>query len=684
MGILALSGTFAVGFLLLTLVVPSLGQTPASVPVSLGLGVAFFMVLSLFVNAIGPPLGIDRPLAEPTPALVTAGLLVILYGAAVTRKGERNNHGPIRDSLRRISFRTVVSLILGALLVPLAVFSVKSVDYLNDSFFSELSVALVLLYIPLGWLVGRKDNSFLAQVGVLVSAPLALILLVSQRSDIVMGVDMSYELWIANEVLSVGHWQAGILSEPYNVTASLTTLPSWLHATYGLDVLAFLKVYSAVLFSFVPFALFLYFRRFLPPTVSFWSALLPLGTVAFYELPLLARQEIAMLLLSVVLILWTRKRTLGTSVLLLLSIGGLIVSHYATALIFLIAALSAGLLTAILKPENNHNTMETRSVALLTTVPLVGLVGFYLWYAISTGAVWTNIGSVLQNLVRTGLLEASSSYTLSLAAETPPGWLSALTQVVAFAIRGSILLGVLGYLLVSRGKLSWRGSFALVMAGIAGIVATLPYLAWQAYTFERLYFQALIVLAPFAFLVGKILPERLAVPHFRRFWTPIAVVMVFMFILIGTKVLPAAIEGSTGTAVQFDLSGPTYQRFYTSEEEVSAVSFLSSIKASLVYADRYGVLRLVAYGGYIDFERYQAFGGTGGLVGAPLALQLRDGRAPPRGSYIYLRAENVIQGVWRYGPTTEDVIQAQDLWATLEPRSVLIFQIGHSQVWRVT
>jgi len=684
----AVAVAWCLGFLILTSLARREDYGTERLLVSLAIGVSVLMLLGLVVNAVSLNVGIPRPLTSSIPSLVTLVVLVTLYLAAIWRLKDKSTIALHRRFIAIPLSRT--TLYLGAISVVLPLLSVaaaKSVDIYRTWVYAAAFVIAALFFMVIGWWFGRRENSGLSMAMILAGVPTSLTLLASLRSDFVIGVDVSYELAVATRVGATGYWTPGLLEDPYTVAASLTVLPAWLSSVFGLSAMDFFKVFAPLLFGLTPLAMFHFFRTRFSVDVSFWSSLVPLGSVAFTEIALMGRQGIALFLVAVLLLLWSRPSSMANSVSILVVLAGLILSHYATALVFL-SGVTGAFLLMLLRGGKNFET--TISGGARPIVVIIGIVAFYLWFAVSTNQFWSNITSVLRTILRTGLIESSSAYTFSYATHTSAGPVGWATQAISSLLRLSIIVGMLSSLLSNRLRMDWMTGFALSLGGIALVVAVVPYLAWQAYTFERLYFQALLVLAPFVFGVPSI--ARLRRPAFLRLGgngRPIGnptshgpvIALAVGYILLGTSILPVVVSGETSNSVQFDLTGGIYRRFYTYRDEVAAVRYLVEHNASLVFADRYGVLRLTAYGGFVDLQRYRSYNGQSPSA-ERIASQMYADTAVPSGSYLYLRAENIAYGVWRLGPEDNETQPLEWLLLPLFPRAQLVFDSGQAQVWR--
>jgi len=80
--------------------------------------------------------------------------------------------------------------------------------------------------------------------------------------------------------------------------------------------------------------------------------------------------------------------------------------------------------------------------------------------------------------------------------------------------------------------------------------------------------------------------------------------IVILYFLVGTNAWSVTLGGNADPFL-FKNEGETYERFYIHPEEVKALNWLSSRNPDAVYCDRYGVIRAVSYGNFIDAARYK-------------------------------------------------------------------------------
>lgn len=500
------------------------------------------------------------------------------------------------------------------------------------------------------------------------------------------GYDMQGEYYVYQMTSKNGNWQLlqFPLSNPpstdslaaYSSCLSITILPSMISLVTGYNgEMIFLLLYPIILSLSLPVIYYVLHKR-IGAQYAFLSTMLMLNFTYVFEITGLARQEIALFLFSLaILVMFSGKGSKLTRHLLFLILSvGIITSHYATGYVYILV-LSVLALTDYLFAGtlNRHGQIRIAFSGFL----LVFCIGFS-WYIFTIGPLSQMVSLLSHTVERFSDLFASPRNLgpLGLSTQFPLGYVL-IQNAVNYSIQLFLLLGILS--LASRYRKNNKHENAIekhivflalsIFAALA--MFTLLPVASVGYGTNRLY----VTLLPFLLFFFA---EGISwfFQHLGIFSEkPKGILMVTIVILqiaISGGLLSLALGiplpniASLSNLVQTE--GPSALVHFVLDQEVSTNLWFSQHydKNETVYADEYEGLRLWSYGG-------MALNDT--LTGNATQLQGQQG-------YVLLRYENVV-----YNTIEGQIVSqknASQLSAFLssadriyDTNGTLVYQIGH-------
>ncbi|MEO3784330.1 hypothetical protein ABGB12_13425 [Actinocorallia sp. B10E7] len=601
----------------------------------------------LAVNLVGPLVGVDAPL-RAVPLLI--GLQLCL--GALLLAGARAPDDTLLDWSGLPSPRWTALLAL----VPLvAAMGALRLNTGHDSVLAIVSIVLCLLILTVS--TTSADRLTPAQLSVMLFVvALAMMWSFSLRSDLVYGFDIATEYGMSHRTVQAGYWKADNSTDAYGAMLSITLLPAQLHALTGMADVVVLKLVFPAVFAMFPIGVFRLAHRFLPQRWAFLAAAYTLvqGGV-FQQLPALARQEIALLMFLALINVVFDDRVSGRQRALLIAVltPGMIVSHYSTA--YLAVAIFGGgvVLQLAVSAVRRRRALNLAVLAVFAA----GLGSGALWYGLVTQSA-SNLSTFSSSLSTSGLrllpntdgkgnlisgylkgTETSGIKVKEYSARLEEQY-AERTYVVPFEdagdreyalydkpmakppvlvpmLRGILntgelyvqqfgnLLGLLGALiLVSKrnspgairviGLLSVPALTLLALFRLSGTFAA-------SYNQGRAQLQAMILLAVPMFWLLHRLPgrlERFARSRDDQFLDRLirtTAAGALLTIFLNTTGFVGTFFGG-GTSTNLTSSGEDHDRFYIQGPELAGAEWMGSRVAlkELVYADRYGALRLYA------------------------------------------------------------------------------------------
>jgi len=606
------------------------------------LGIGWLMFFGLVADVLLPIFGFKHPLTSnwlPLIFTITTGILIpwsLKYRIAVKK-----------SSIFRRNWDTVL---LGGILILTILFSFCGARLINNGYSNVLAIsAFVLGLFSISFAVLRQKhlpkNMFPIVLFVL---SLSSVWSYSLRSNYVFGWDIQSEFRVFQTTLSSGRWILGAKHSPYDAMLSLTILPVTISKITRMAGLTIFKFLSPLLFSFVPVILYYIYRLFTKRWISFLAALLIIAQFYYMQqFSALVRQQIAFLFFAAILYFLLQKRLSSHTkhYLLLASIIGLVVSHYATTYLaiiffggtFIVSRIVFALLQRY-KPSEAKNRVKYINGWMVITL----IVSALIWYGPATHSsgyleklsqnngyvsIINKIGGLVTEqfnnhqyapkttedylrTIGTHFHDKYSSFTYYPGASNNK--IQPIKQVTIHA-KWSILktlldavnillnyawwivgsAGILALLIATYKRFEYRRLELGVLAsiGILGfIVIHLSSTLQNLYNKTRLDEQVLMFVSmPFILIIIWLLRRFSA--RTIRFLTTSIVVLSFA---IASGIITQFVGGLP--SANLNNFGQDYNNFYIQQSDIASAQWLGSQyrSNSIVYADNYGSLRLTS------------------------------------------------------------------------------------------
>ena len=630
----------------------AISRVPIYIPAA---SMVVVMISALAADLLGHHLGISQPLHGAYSLVAVDVISILCVLSLFVRRGERALAQRVRwpqlSPARLLPFVLPLCAAAGALA-------------LNNGHGPVLArVAELLIALTIAGLLLLHSRVSVGTTALLVwCCALAAEWAFSLRSDSVLGFDISTEYHVAQSIQHVGYWHANQHGNAYSAMLSITLLPSVLSSVAGVSTLVSFKVLFPVFTAFIPVATYYLANRFVSRGIAVASAALILGQIYFFEeMPQLARQELALFLfaaLCVALLDENLPRRSRQLLVVLLSFG-LVVSHYSSAYVAILIVACAFVLQLLSLPL----PWQRKLTPYLLTAVLALAGGAALWYEAVTHSA-SNVNEFTSNLAQNGLdLFPNSGNASSLLSTYLSG--NVVTAVPAtryeplvgsyvqkhekyihpvpdatqakYALRPAVApapplrskalsrltndaITVIGQLMLVLGGLGallmWLLPSASPVERLCGLLATgtIPTLALlrfsgtaaQAYNQQRALLQGLILLAiPAGWLAARVL-RRLRHIAWTRWFEPLlrtvgvaALVLLFVY---NSGLASLGLGG--GHSVNIGSSGEDFERLFVTAPELASAEWVSvqAGRRALVFADRYGQLRLFQASGRLAFQ----------------------------------------------------------------------------------
>lgn len=685
------------------------GRLPAdtgAVARAAGCGVVVLLAVGGFANTFLPVVGVDAPLRRLP--------LVMLYDLAVAglaMVAAARVQGPWAAGAAWAGVGRRDRALLGvAGFLPVA--AVGGARLLDNGYGNALAVGTVVacaVYAVVAVTVARHP---VVLPGAIFGIGLALLLGYSMRTGHVVGWDINQELFTYRTTATPGRWEWGSFKDPYNACMSITILPSVVVQLTRIGPEVVFKLFYPLLFSVVPVTLYALARRFTNGRAAFLAAMFFVAQTWFgQQMPALARQEVALLFVALVLLVLFdgvdgRPRRGYVAVFGV----AMILSHYSTTFLFLLTAVAATLLYVLVRP-----VARRRGVYMRAPVPvgvlLSMLVVFFVWGSVctsSTGSLSTTVRSLGSNIpallapsalgsaaeqltfqppktntqadvaayyakvTATSAASGIDLYPASTYADYRPRaqdaplvagdagnaglMLLLLRALKVVANVGVPLIAALAFALRARRKADLRMALLVISTVPVFALMLLSPVLKTDYNLTRLYMQGLLVLCvPIAALVSGLVarPARL-----------VALAVSVALLLIYLNGVTNQVFGGPAL-LTFNNKGLDYELYAIDDAESASARWLAANRdpSRAIYADEIATFRLQS---------------QGGIKGAIFDV------VPPaieKGAYVYLSDANVTDGV-TYHRSAPSVMRFNAPLGFLDDNKDLVYSNGHSTVYR--
>jgi len=501
-----------------------------SILFSVGLSIAFLMLIGLSINELYPILGITRPLSLTSLLLTINTFILILSILAYLR--DENVKFPVAKNSKPYSFIILVLLFI------LPILSIVGAIWVNAYGNNVILLMVIILIAFLFTITAISKSLSLQKLYPIVIFVIAISLLYQGKLisnyPITYNSDLARELFISENTLNNAYWNASnsygdVRYGRVHSMLSVTILPTIYSNLLNLELAWIFKIIYPTIFSLVPLGLYILWRGKLGSKAAFVSVFLLLSNAAFYsELLGLNRQMIAELffVLLLFIVLNNKIKSSNRMICFIIISVALVTSHYAIAEIFMfIISLSLILLIAAKKPS--------RKITLSMVV--LFFVIMFSWY------IYTARSSAFESFVSYGNYvydslgdifnpEAREPEVLrGLGLEAPPTMWNAMSRGFAYIVEFLIVIGFVG--LVTK-KVQMKISldkefFMFILVAIAFLVLLIlvPGLSLTM-NMSRFFHILLFLIAPLSIIGADFLISLFK--RSNRLWVSVLLIVILV------------------------------------------------------------------------------------------------------------------------------------------------------------
>lgn len=631
---------------------------------SIGLSIAFLMLVGLLLNQLYLVMGVSKPLSTHSLVVSFTIILVTLVFIAYKKNKDDFATAGILDINFYLKNDQLISPLFFPIIFPfLAVLGTHLMNTEGNNLILMLTYFLIPIYIVLVVYFRERIPKVVYPIAILMIS-MALLLMYGLTSNYLCGRDVHAEYRAFMIVASYQYWS---MSNYLNVlTACLSTslLPAIYKSLLGINGLYVYKVVFQLIGSIIPLVCYILFKRYVGELYAFLASFffMAQGNFLFY-IQSTMRQEIALLFFALAMMVSFDDEIgkLNKKILFFIFMVSMILSHYTVAYVFFFLISFSWLLMVSLK-----NFFKSRNNITAVVVMLCFAIIFF-WYSQITTTPFNQgvhfVDDTFSSLVEVYVLEARAETplrVLGMGMQTLGDKITTVVHDIGFAF---IIIGVIGALIKYK-ETKIEKEYLLLMLLCFGLLASLfivPYLA-KGYGSGRLYQQLLVILAP-AFILGGIFIFKYIRP---RIGLIVIIIVLISQFFCASYVLHQVLSIPYSEVLNRD--GDKSGELYIYGQEVVGANWLKDNGAnnSDIYSDRVGGTRLS-----VVYE-----------VGKPPKVHAGFFRINEtiNGGYIYLRHTNVVDREV-YPTSNYEDIKPMTEYVHLFVGMSRIYDNGGSEVW---
>jgi len=508
---------------------------------------------------------------------------------------------------------------------------------------------------------------------------ISLLLMVSLRSNHLIGVDTHLEYYFFQITLNNLHWSA-FGHSTLDACLAISLLPTIYQSTLNINSEFLFKILYSLVFSISPLVIYVLSKRYIGELYGFLSSCFFMSLHNFLLTPLHARTNTAILFFALaMMVLFSDKiDPLKKRILFIIFIASCMVSHYSTTYIFFFILLGTFIGVEILSKKY---TVE-KVISLTIMILFFALIFF--WYSQVTETAFNAgvrfIENTISSLNKFFVEEARGESTMAMLGEGIwqkgiPHKIEFVFTWLTFAFIGiGIITLVRRYKEMSFIELNFKkadflrekievGYFvvALVCLGLFVTVVLTPYIT-VGYSLDRAHLLGITILSMFFVIGGITLSRYLKV---RAYLIILLVLIPYFLCVTGVTYQIFGVP----RAITLNSEGEQYNMYYVHDQDACGAKWLGDYteKRQRIYTDFIGGDVLMSQG-MISF----------GSMDRTFLVENKK-----EGEYIYLRYYNIIKNeIFVIKRESGAGIYNTSDYADIFIENSVIYNNGGAKIWK--
>ena len=486
---------------------------------SVGLSVSFLMFFGLLLNNSLLSLGYETPLST-IPLLISFNLAFIVLAAI----GYKVNKEAFSFSMPDFNLNPAEKAFLSVpILFPaLSIFGMHVMNTADNNIILMFLLFLIPTYVIFVCFFNHKFPKRLYPV-VIFLISISLLLLLSLRSNHLIGIDVHTEYYYFQTTLSNLHWSVFGYSR-FDACLVISLLPTIYQSILNIPTEFLYKILPSLIYSVSPLVIYVISKKYVEESYAFLASCFFMFQTIFLWTEYNARANIAMLFFAFAMMTLFSDRIdpLKKKILFIVFMASCMVSHYSTTYIFFFVMFVTVTFIGI---EILSKKYTSKKIISLTLVILFFSMIFF-WYSQVTEAAFNDgvgfIKNTIKNLHEFFVLESRGAGEALLGKDIMekgiPHKIEFVFTWLTFAFIGiGIITLIRRYKEMSFSELKFKKPdflkekfeveyimIALACAGLLVVVIALPFVA-KGYGLGRMYPLAITILSVFFVIGGMIL-----------------------------------------------------------------------------------------------------------------------------------------------------------------------------------
>lgn len=587
-------------------------EVTEKVVLSVGLSISFLMFFGLFINSLSLIIGYKTPLAT-IPLLISFNIAFVAL-AIIGYKINEDVPYSIPDLNLTVSEK--VFLIIPIFFPALSIFGMHVMNTTNNNIVLMLLIFLISSYVAFVCFFNQKFPERLYPV-VIFLISISLLLLLSLRSNHIIGVDTHIEYYFFQTTLNRLHWSV-FGHSTLDACLSISLLPTIYKSILNINSEFLFKILYSMIYSISPLVIYILSKKYIGEFYAFLASCFFMFQSVFLWTEYNARTSLAALFFALaMLILFDGKMDIPKKRLLfIIFMASCMVSHYSTTYVFFFIMFGAFIgLKALSKKYAFKKIMSS-------TIVILFFIMIFLWYSqVTETAFNAGVGFVedtLDNLNKFFVEEmrAESAQSL-LRGDVEQGIPYKLKFLFTWLTFIFIAIGVFAlirrYREMSFPELNFRKldflrhkfevtyfMLAVICSGLSVVIITLPYIS-VGYGMERVYSIVITILSVFFVIGGIVLSRHLKV---QAYLIILLVLIPYFLCVTGVTYNIFGVPRS----ILLNSEGEQFEELYVHDQESFCAKWLKvhSQDKTGVYTDFYGRFGLISQAGFLpnSINRY--------------------------------------------------------------------------------
>jgi uncharacterized membrane protein len=486
---------------------------------TVGLSISFLMFFGLMINNLSLSLGYKTPLS-------TISLLIsfnIAFIALAVLGYKINKNVDFSFLIFDLSTSEKAFLIVPICFPALSIFGMHVMNTTDNNIILMFLLFLIPIYIAFVCFFNHKFPKRMYPV-VIFLISISLLLLLSLRSNHIIGMDAHHEYYFFQATLDNLHWSISGYST-LDACLSISLLPTIYESTLNIPSQFLSKILYSLIFSISPLVIYVLSKRYIGESSGFLASCFFMFQANFLNTAANSRTNIAILFFALAMMTLFNDKIdpLRKRLLFIVFMASCMVSHYATTYIFLFIMLGSFLGIEILSKKYTF-----KKVVSLTIVLLFFSMIFF-WYSQVTETAFNQgvrfVENTFSNLNRFFIEESRQTdvqamFGGGIKEKGIPHRIEFVFTWLTFALIGVGLVTLIRkYREMSFPELNFKKPdflkdkfevvyfvIALVCSGLLVAIVALPYVS-VGYSLVRLYTVAITILSVF-FVIGGIVLSK--------------------------------------------------------------------------------------------------------------------------------------------------------------------------------